>query len=238
MNMDTISYPSTREMGKLILPQHYIDEIQGLGTRMSLEKGQMLCRAGDIPDSCYCICRGKIVAFECTLSGSEHIFNVNYPGELILAPSMVVTHPLLLNFKAAMPTELIRIGREAMFRAIAENPEFSTTLIYSLSMRLVTTIEQSRQWDGYSVAWRVCNLLLSTAECYGVECDGKVLIQEKISQQAMANTLHANRVTIARAIHDLKEYGLVEYINGHYCICSADKLKKHMEYLETMPGNE
>ena len=198
----------------------------------------MLCRAGDIPDSCYYICRGKIVAFECTLSGSEHIFNVNYPGELILAPSMVVTHPLLLNFKAAMSTELIRIGREAMFRAIAENPEFSTTLIYSLSMRLVTTIEQSRQWDGCSVPWRVCNLLLSMAECYGADYDGKMLIQEKVSQQTMANTLHANRVTIARAIHDLKDRGLVEYINGHYCIRSMDKLKKHMDDLETMPGNE
>lgn len=238
MNIDAESHPITKEMGKLILPQHYVDEIQKLGTPMSLEKNQMLCKAGDIPDSCYYICRGEIVAYECTLSGGEHIFSVNRAGELILAPSMIVTHPLILNFKTTMPTNLIRIRREAMLQAIAENPKFSATLIYSLSMRLVTTIEQSRQRDNCSVPWRVCHLLLSMAERCGVDYDGKVLIQEKVSQQAMANNLHVNRVTVARAIRDLKSYGLVEYINGYYCIRSVDKLKKHMNCMETMSGNE
>jgi CRP/FNR family transcriptional regulator len=74
------------------------------------------------------------------------------------------------------------------------------------------------------------------ADCYGVNYDGKVLIQEKVSQQTIANNLHANRVTIARAIRDLKSLGLVEYINGYYCIRSIDKLKKHMDYLETIPN--
>lgn len=232
MNMDT------KETGKFILSQHTIDEIQKMGMPVSLEKNQMLCKAGDVPDSCYYICQGQIIAYECTLSGSEHIFSINCPGELILAPSIVVTHPLLLNFKAAMPTALIRIPRETMFQAIAENPEFSTALIYSLSMRLISMIEHSRQRDVCSVPWRVCNLLLLRAERCGADYDGKVLIQEKISQQTMASNLHANRVTIARAIRDLKDCGLVEYINGHYCIRSVDQLRKYMDYLETMPGNE
>lgn len=236
--MDAEPYPISKELGQLTLPRYYAEEIQKMGTPVTLEKNQMLCKAGDIPDSCYYVCRGQIVAYEYTPAGSEHIFSVNRPGELILAPSMVVTHPLLLNFKASMPTWLIRIRREIMFQAIMEDPEFSATLIHSLSMRLITTIEQSRQRDGYSVPWRVCNLLLSMGECYGVDYDGKVLIREKISQQVMANNLHANRVTIARAIRDLKDYGLVEYINGYYCIRSLEKLKKHMNYLETVSGNE
>lgn len=238
MNIDAGSYPFPKELGQLTLPQHYAEEIQKLGTTVKLEKNQMLYKAGDIPDSCYYICQGQIVAYEYTSAGSEHIFSVNRPGELILAPSVVVTHPLLLNFKASMPTWLTRIRRETMFQATIEDPEFSAMLIYSLSLRLITTIEQSRERDNYSVPWRVCNLLLSMAKCYGVDYDGKVLIQEKVSQQAMANNLHANRVTIARAIRDLKDYGLVEYINGYYCIRSLDKLKKHMDYLETVPGNE
>lgn len=238
MNIDAGAHPLPKELGQLILPQHYAEEIQKLGTPLKLGKNQMLCKAGDIPDSCYYICQGQIVAYEYTPAGSEHIFSVNRPGELILAPAMVVTHPLLLNFKASMPTWVTRIRRETMFQAMIEDPEFSATLIYSLSLRLITTIEQSRERDNYSVPWRVCNLLLSMAECSGVDYDGKVLIREKVSQQAMANNLHANRVTIARAIRDLKDYGLVEYINGYYCIRSLDKLKKHMNYLETIPGNE
>lgn len=235
MSMDAKPDPMTEESGKLILLPHFEDELQRLGSPVSLEKNQILCKAGDIPDSCYYICRGKIVAYEYTLSGSEHIFSINRPGELILAPSMVVTHPLLLDFKADMPTTLIRIRREDMFQVIAENPEFSTMLIYSLSLRLVSIIEHSRQ---RSVPWRVCNLLLSMAERFGAEYDGKVLIRKKISQQAMANTLRANRVTIARAIRSLKEQGLVESINGLYCIRDTDKLRQYMDALEATPGHE
>lgn len=238
MNIDSGQHAVPKELGQLVLPPHYAKKIQEMGTPVSLSKNQILCKAGDVPDSCYYVCRGQIVAYEYTPTGSEHVFSINRPGELILAPSMVVTHPLLLNFKASMPTWLIRIRRETMFQAMLEDPEFSVTLIYLLSLRLITTIEQSRQRDNYSVPWRVCKLLLSMAEDSGVNYDGKVLIQEKISQQAMANNLHANRVTIARAIRELKDYGLVEYINGYYCIRSLDKLKKHMDYLETVPGSE
>ena len=235
MSMDTKPDPTAGESGKILLPPHFEDELQQFGSPVSLKKNQILCKAGDIPDSCYYICQGKIVAYEYTLSGSEHIFSINRPGELILAPSMVVTHPLLLDFKADMPTTLIRIRREDMFQAITEHPEFSAMLIHSLSMRLVSMIEHSRQ---RSVPWRVCNLLLSMAERFGAEYDGKVLIRKKISQQAMANTLRANRVTIARAIRDLKELGLIESINGLYCIRDTDQLRQHMDVLEATPGHE
>lgn len=238
MHFETEIHSTPKQLGQLVLPQHFSDNIHKLGAPMSLEKNQMLCKAGDIPDSCYYVCQGQILAFDYTPTGSEHVFSVNRPGELILAPSMLVAHPLMLNFKASVPTNLIRIRRETMLRAMIEDPDFSTTLIYSLSLRLITTIEQSRQRDNYCVAWRVCNLLLSMAEYGGVDYDGKVLIQEKVSQQSMANNLHANRVTIARALRDLKDYGLVEYINGYYCIRSLDKLRKHMDYLETNPGSE
>lgn len=234
MGIDTGSDPIPKKIGQIVVPQSYIDKFQKLGTPLNLEKNQFLCKMGDVTDNCYYLCQGQIVAFEYTSSGGERIFSINQPGELILVPSMVVTHPLLLNFKASMPSRLIRIRRDTMFQAMIEDPEFSAQLVYSLSMRLLTTIEQSRQRGDYNVSWRVCNFLLTMAEHSGVDYDGKVLIQEKVSQQTMANTLHANRVTVARAIRELKDYGLVEYINGYYCVRNLDKLRKHMNYLETV----
>jgi CRP/FNR family transcriptional regulator len=236
MNIDAELHQISKEAGQIVLPQQYADEIQRFGVPIVLEKNQILCKAGDVPDSCYYVCSGQVVAYEYTPAGSEYVFSINRPGELILAPSMIVTQPLLLSFKATTQTVLIKISRDSMFQAMMDDQGFSITLISSLSTRLLTLIEQSYQRDNYSVPWRVCNLLLSMADCYGVNYDGKVLIQEKVSQQTIANNLHANRVTIARAIRDLKSLGLVEYINGYYCIRSIDKLKKHMDYLETIPN--
>ena len=150
---------------------------------------------------------------------------------------MVVTHPLTLSFKASEPSVLVRISRQTMFQAMRADPDFASMLVYSLSLRLITTIESSREQGNHAMSWRVCHLLLTMAGQSGVDYDGKVLIREKISQQTMANRLRANRVTVARIIRDLKDLGLVEYINGYYCIRDVHKLQKHMDYLDAA-GNE
>ncbi|MCD8341548.1 MAG: Crp/Fnr family transcriptional regulator [Clostridiales bacterium] len=238
MKQDAGANPNWHALGQIILPQRSAEQFRRMGTPVTLARNQTLYKTGDVPDSCYYVCQGRIMAFENTPAGGEHIFSVNEPGELILVPAMVVTHPLVLNFKASEATELIRIRRETLFQAMTDDPEFSAQLVYALSMRLIDTIEQSRERGSYSVPWQVCNLLLIMAERYGVSYDGKVLIQEKLSQQTMANELHANRVTVARAIRELKDYGLVEYINGYYCVRDIERLKKHMDYLEFLPGAE
>lgn len=219
-------------LGQLEVPRQYAESIQRLGVMMRLKRNELLYKAGDVPENCYYILTGQLVAYEYSGSGGERVYSTNRPGELILVPSMVVTHPLTLSFKASEPSALVRISRQTMFRAMRDDPDFASMLVYSLSLRLITTIESSREQGNHAMSWRVCNLLLTAAERSGADYDGKLLIREKLSQQAMANRLRANRVTVARIIRDLKDLGLVEYINGYYCIRSVQKLQKHMEYLE------
>ena len=219
-------------LGQLEVPRQYAESIQRLGTTMRLKKNETLYKAGDIPENCYYLLLGQLVACEYTTAGEERVYSTNHPGELILVPSMVVTHPLTLNFKASEPSILVRISRETMFQAMRADPDFASMLVYSLSLRLITTIESSREQGNHSMSWRVCHLLLTMAERSSADYDDKLLIREKISQQAMASRLRVNRVTVARAIRDLKDLGLVENINGYYCIRSAQALQRHMEYLD------
>ena len=224
-------------LGQLEVPQQYADSIQRLGVMMRLKKNEVLYTAGDVPENCYYLLQGQLVAYEYSSAGGERVYSTNRPGELILVPSMVVTHPLTLSFKASEPSVLVRISRQTMFQAMRADPDFASMLVYSLTLRLITTIESSREQGNHAMSWRVCHLLLTMAGQSGVDYDGKVLIREKISQQTMANRLRANRVTVARIIRDLKDLGLVEYINGYYCIRDVRKLQKHMDYLDAA-GNE
>ena len=213
---------------QIYFPEAHIERFRELGEILELPKNYILNEAGEVPDCCYYIEQGQVVSYEYTLSGGEHVFSSNNAGVMILVPSMVITHELTLNFKTSRPSRLIRIRRKVLYDILAEEPEIAADFIYLLSARLISTIEQFRERGSHNVTWRVCNLLLSMAELRGVEYDGKVLIQEKISQQDMANRLQANRVTVARVIRDLKDYGLVEVINGFYCIRDIDQLKRHM----------
>ena len=238
MKINTETYLDANEADKLVLPERCADDFRRNGTPVSLEKNQVLSKAGDIPDSCYYILKGKIVAYEWTRSGSEHDFSESGPGELLFVPAALITHPMILNFKATVPTELIRIPRDVLLRLMEEKPELSSTLLYALSMRFIETIEQYRQRGNCDTSWRVGKFLLSMAERSGIERDGIVLIREKVSQQTMANRLHANRVTVARAIRDMKEAGLIGYHNGYYSICGIDRFKAHMYDLDFILDDE
>ena len=209
-------------------PEAHIERFRELGEVLSVPKNYILYEAGDVPDCCYYIEQGQVVSYEYTLSGGEHIFSCNNAGAMILIPGMVITHELTLSFKTSRPSRLIMIRRGVLYGILAEEPDIAADFIYYLSARLISTIEQFRVRGNYNVAWHVSNLLLSMAEQSGIDYDGKVLIQDKMSQQDMANHLQANRVTVARALKELKDYGLIEVINGFYCIRDIDKLKRHM----------
>ena len=224
---------STQSGDGLIFSEELVDMIRSAGTEIVARKNTILCRAEDMPEYCYYIESGSVVAYENVITGSEHIFSTSYAGTIILVPSMVVTHRLTLNFKTAEDSKLIRVSRDDLFTLIATDPAFSASLIYALSMRLMGTIEQYREKGNYTVEWRVCKMLLDAAARVGIDYDGKILIQQRLSQQAMADRLQVNRVTVARAIRSLKDHGLVEYINGYYCVRSADQMKRHMQYLES-----
>ena len=216
----------------LLFSREQIDLLRNAGSLIHKKKNSVLCRAGTSPEYCYYIESGSVVAYEHGLSGNERIFNISYAGSIILIPSMVITHRPSLSFKTAEDSDLIRISRDTLFSLIASDAAFSAALIYALSDRLIQTVDQYRQKGTYTVEWRVSNLLLEAADRSGVPYDGKLLIEEKISQQATADRLQVNRVSVARAMRSLKDHGLIEYINGFYCVRSPEQLERHMLYLE------
>lgn len=224
-------YGSVYRNEQFYFPENHLEKIKKFGVEVILPKDHILLKEGEVPDCCYYIERGQVVSYEYNAMGSERVFSINDPGSLVLVPSMIITHPVILNFKTSKPTKLIKINNQMLYGLIASEPEIAADMIYLLSGKLISTIEQYRESGNYSVKWRVCNLFLTLAESSGVEYDGKLLIQQKVSQQSMANRIQANRVTVAKAIRELKDLGLVEYINGYYCIRDVARLKRHMDYI-------
>lgn len=216
----------------LLQPNGYRERLESIGTPVSIRKNFLLFKAGDKPDSCYLIQEGRINSCECTYSGRNHIFGSNGKDSLILLPSVILGHRLTLDFRASASSKLIRIPKERLMSEILSDSEFAANTIYVLSEKFIEVNEQFRAGSSRIVPWKVCNLLLSLAEKSGVDYDGKILIKEKYSQQMMADFLHVNRVTIARAIKELMDFGLLERINDYYCIRSLEKLKKHMDYMD------
>jgi CRP/FNR family transcriptional regulator len=217
----------------LYLPRG-IERLEKLGTRKILPKNYIIAEPGKFLDHCYIVRKGRVITYEFTPSGEERVYNFMEEGSLCLEANLLLNKPSPIYFKTAAPSELIYIGRETLMRAMAADPQITLDIIESISDKFFASMDQIRQSCCHNVSWKTCNLLLIFADRYGVPYDGKILIREKVSQQMLSNLLGINRITMVRALKELKELDLIEQINGYYCIRNMEKLKRHQELMDSL----
>ena len=169
-----------------------------------------------------------MMAFEYTTTTGARYYNFNEAGSLVMEANILLERDTPVSFVAITDVKARAISREELLRALKEDDALALEIMTSLSYKFMAAMDQVREATQCNVAWKVCNLLLTFAERYGVPYDGKTLIKEKISQQMMANLLGVNRITMVRAIKELREMGLIEQVNGFYCIRDKERMQKFM----------
>lgn len=207
-------------------------EFIALGTEVTLPKNTIIHKANEIPMYAYYVLSGSIVSFEYTSEGNERIYAISSRGTLVLEESVTLQQPVPVSFKTTRETHAVKITREAMLQAVVTNPDIALEVIRSTSAKLLSVMEVIRQSASTNASWKICNLLMIFASQYGVPYDNKILIDAKLSQQNMANLLGLNRITTLRVIKELKDMGIIEQINGQYCIRNMNALIDHMQSLE------
>lgn len=208
------------------------ERLEELGTQITLPKNQIIIRAEDTSRYCYVVKSGKVVAYEFSPNGDERFYSINEPGSIILEDIVIFQKATPVSFKTASKVELIRIDRTSLIDAIAADPEISFDIIQSITMKFLGAMQRIRDNNTHGADWKISNLFLVFACNHGVPYDGRILIQEKISQQMMSSLLGINRITAVRAVKNLKDMGLIEQINGYYCIRDIEALRRHRRALE------
>ncbi|MGX8714727.1 MAG: Crp/Fnr family transcriptional regulator [Lachnospiraceae bacterium] len=214
----------------LFLPRG-IRRLEKLGECKTFEKNTILVRQQEKPAYCYVVKKGMVAAIEFTPDGEEIVYHVNEANSVILEEDVLFGWASQVEFKVVRKSELVCITRASLMNAVMSEPEIAMDIIQSLSTKFIAAMDQIRNMTYRSSEWRICDLLLIYADFYGVEYDGKILIQEKISQQIMSNLLGINRITTVRGIKNLKNMGLIEQINGLYCIRDVERLRRHQRQL-------
>jgi CRP/FNR family transcriptional regulator len=201
---------------------------------MKVPKDTVLIEPGNIPKSCYAVKKGCFVGYEYNSGGDERVYNVLMTGSIILEANMFMGVPSPVYIRAIKNSELIRIEKQTLLHEMTEDPRLTLAIIESISGKFLSAMDQIRELKCHDATWMLCNLLLVFSDRYGVPCDNKkIIIKEKISQQILSNLLGVNRITITRIIKTLKDLGLIEQINGYYCVTDTDKMKQHLDFLDS-----
>lgn len=184
-------------------------ELQSLlahAAKKVVPKNTIVISEGDRTDSLYVILSGKVKVFLQDEEGKEIILNSQGAGEYFGEMALIDDEPRSASVMTTEMSIFMVISKGDFRRCLADHPDIALSLIKGLSHRLRLLTENVRSLALMDVYGRVAKVLLSLAQ----PADGKLIINDGLTQQEIANRVGASREMVGRILRDLTTGG---YIN-------------------------
>jgi CRP/FNR family cyclic AMP-dependent transcriptional regulator len=172
--------------------------IAASGVVRSFPKQTVLIHEGDVGDSLYILLAGRVKVYASNAAGREVVLNFHGPGEYVGEMSLDGA-PRSASVVTMEPTTCAIVNRAQLRDFIAANPEVAQHLIQTLIRRARTATENVKSLALSDVYGRLVRLLNALA----VEHEGKLVVQERLTQQDIADRVGASRDMIGKLMKDL-----------------------------------
>lgn len=186
-----------------------LEALRRASVAREFSKNSVVIHEGDLADSLYIIERGRVKVYCSDKNGKDFVLDIledgDYFGELALLDDDRRSASV-----RAMETASFRVIYKQDFNTVLDaHPNIARTLIRNLTRRIRKLTDDVKALALQDVYGRVAKVLTTLAETdeYGV---GR--IQEKLTQQDIADRVGASREMVARILKDLTigEYIAIE----------------------------
>jgi len=188
------------------LAEEDLDTITKHATRRQFKKNTIILNEGDATDSLYIVEKGKAKAFLTSQNGREIILGMIGEGSCFGEVALLDGEPRSAHVMTLEPSEFLIIAHDDFQQCLKDNINIAVKLLSAL-------VERNRELTGSiknlalsSIYRRMVNLFLKMA----VEKDDVLIIEEKLTQQQIANLIGSSREMVNKIIQDLIEG---DYIN-------------------------
>lgn len=188
--------------------------ITGLIMRKSFKKGQAIFYEGDRADKFYILNSGKIKIYKNNREGKEQILYILVEGDFIGDLNLLKKGHFQFNAEAIEEVGVCILTKDDFDIIVRNNPEISLRILENLHDRLVSLENLVQTLSTKDVEARIAGLLVSFAESFGTEEEGKVLIDLPLNREEMANFIGVTRETISRKLTSLQEEGMIELVGS------------------------
>lgn len=182
-------------------------------------KNSILINEGDESNSMYVVESGKVKVFVSDTNGKEFVLNTQGPGSYFGELSLLDDSRRSASVVTTERTTLRIIYKADFEKILAEYPNISITLLKNLTKKIRDLTENVKSLALKDVYGRIKKLFDDLSE----EQDGIRVIQEKLTQQDIANRVGSSREMVARILKDLVAGGYV------------DNEQKQMKILKDLP---
>jgi len=206
----------TKDPSPDVLSEAEIGEIAKRAVTRTFPKNTVVVSEGDRTDSLYIVVSGRAKVYVSDEKGKEMVLNHAGPGEYF-GEMMLEEGPRSASVMTTEPTRFLVVPKEDFSEFVAKSPEFSLHVLRKLIRRVRALTNDVKSLALMDVYGRVARMLIDLA----VERDGRLVIEEKPTQQEMAGRIGASREMISRILSDLSSGGYIEVERDRIVIARA-----------------
>ncbi len=195
------------------LPEALLQQVAQQAVVRTFPKNAIVVTEGDESDSLYVLVSGRAKVFVSDADGKEVQLNQlgtgEYFGEVTLDGG--------LRSASVMALEDCRcavLRRAELAGFMSEHPDFALHVIRKLAHRVRSLTDSVRDLAFIDVYGRVARLLLELAE----ETDGRMVIEERLTQKDIAARVGASREMVSRIFSELTEGGYLRKEDGRIVV--------------------
>jgi CRP-like cAMP-binding protein len=182
------------------------------------KEGQVLFAQGDPADSVFYILKGKVKVTVVSTQGKEAVVAVHGPDEFC-GEGCLTGHPVRLASAVTMTAcEIMKLKKTEMYRALNEEPAFSTMFIEHQLARTLRVESDLVDQLFNSSEKRLARALLQLAN-FGKDGRPEPIVA-KVSQETLAEMIGTTRSRVNYFMNKFRKLGFIRY-NGHLEVHSS-----------------
>lgn len=191
---------------------------------LAIDKGAILFRRGDPSDGFFLVVYGQIKLAFITPQGAEKVVEIISPGQTFGEAVMFMDKPYPVMASALSDSQLIHIGRDALFAELAHDPQLARKMLAGLSMKLHRLLADMESISTQSARERVIGYLLREIPEDAPQ-NQAVEITLPTSKGTIASRLNITQEHFSRILHDLAENSCISISGRNISIPDIQKLR-------------
>jgi len=168
------------------------------GVVRTFARNTVLINEGDVGDALYVILSGRVKVYSSNEAGREFVIDFHGAGEYV-GEMTLDGEARSASVMTVEPTTCAVVNRAQFRDFILAHPDFAMHLIDRLIHRLRVTTGNLKSLALSDVYGRLVRLLNTLSQ----DVDGKSIVQEKLTQQDIADRVGASRDMIGKLMKDL-----------------------------------
>lgn len=201
------------------------EALLALARQRRFRAGSTLMYAGQAGTEVLVLVSGRAKVTYLTEDGREVILDFRGPGELLGEMSIVDGQPRASSVQAVEAVEVLTVAATDFQTLVASRPTFANQLLRNMLRRFRDSDRKLVEFGALHTIGRVAARLVEMVERFGTETKAGHVIDLPISQEELAGWTGSSREAVAKALHALRELGLITTERRKITVVDLERLE-------------